>query len=150
MYREFSNKTFIKNTKGLNLEKKSNGAVLYISALAKENGDNKTAGDFIITNKFEDLDIKKLADKIAEEVISKLGGKPCDSKEYETVLGNDAASSLLSTMKNIFSADLVQKGKSMLKDKLNTKIASELVTLVDDPFREGSLNSCAFSSATAA
>lgn len=133
MYQEGSSNVKIANSKGLDLEKNGNYGMLYVSAVAKEGNDNKTAAKFILSNKFEDFDIEKLSDQVSKEAVSLLGAKPVESGEYPVILRNNVATTLLSTFSSIFSAQSVQDGTSKLRDKLNTQIASKAVNLVDDP-----------------
>ena len=66
------------------------------------------------------------------------------SDNYEIVFSNGAIATLLSAFQGIFSADSVQKGLSLLKDKLNEVVGSDLVTIVDDPFMKKSSSSRSF------
>src|SRR6185312_122876 len=49
---------------------------------------------------------------------------------------NDAAASLLGTFSGVFSAEVAQKGRSLLEGKTGEVIASEKLTIIDDPFHE--------------
>jgi len=51
---------------------------------------------------------------------------------------------LLETFCDVFSADAAQKGMSLLADKEGELVASEIVTIVDDPFCEDSCCMSAF------
>ncbi|MFA6649321.1 MAG: metallopeptidase TldD-related protein, partial [Candidatus Izemoplasmatales bacterium] len=82
--------------------------------------------------------------RIVKEGTDALGAKPVASNNYEIILRRDALAVLLMTFQNVFSADAVQKGLSLLKGKLNETIGSELVTIVDDPFLKKSSSSRSF------
>ena len=47
-------------------------------------------------------------------------------------------------MSNIFSAEAVLKDLSRLKDKIETTVASSLVTIIDDPHLEDGMGSSSF------
>lgn len=51
---------------------------------------------------------------------------------------------MLQTFNGIFNADNVQKGLSLLRGKVGEKIASEKLTLMDNPLMKESTSSCAF------
>ncbi len=51
---------------------------------------------------------------------------------------------LLSFVSSVFSAEYVDKGLSLLKDKIGEQIASNLLTIVDDPFLEDGFASRGF------
>jgi len=134
MYSESSNKVVLKNSKGLDLENMANSAYMGGSVIVKDDTDQRVGFDVLISNDFNDFDIKKIAKEIADDALAALGAKPVPSDQYEIVFSNSALATLFSAFQNVFSADAVQKNMSLLKDKLNEKIGSELVTIVDDPF----------------
>ena len=105
------------NTKGLYLQDKSNIAYTYIAVVAKE---------------------------AVGEAISLLGGKSVKSGDYNVIIRNSAAADLLEAFTGIFSAEAVQKNLSLLKGKLNERIASDKFTLIDDPYMDGGLASKSF------
>ena len=57
-----------------------------------------------------------------------------------------AAADLLSTFCAIFSADLIQKGFSLLGDKMNTRIGPEFFTIHDDAIMDKSITAIPFDS----
>ncbi|QLY40411.1 TldD/PmbA family protein [Hujiaoplasma nucleasis] len=144
MYSESSNKVVLKNSKGLDLENMANSAYMGGSVIVKDDTDQRVGFDVLISNDFNDFDIKKIAKEIADDALAALGAKPVPSDQYEIVFSNSALATLFSAFQNVFSADAVQKNMSLLKDKLNEKIGSELVTIVDDPFMKKSSRSRSF------
>ena len=79
-----------------------------------------------------------------DEALSKINSKSIETGNYKIALYNEAMVSLLSAFCGVFSADATQKGLSLLKDKENTIIASENVTIVDNPLLENGLSSAPF------
>lgn len=79
-----------------------------------------------------------------EEALSKIGGKSIPSGKYKMIINNEAMVSLLGTFSSIFNAEQVQKGLSLLKGKEGEIIASDIVTLVDDPHLEDGLGTTSF------
>lgn len=144
MYSESTNKVILKNSKGLDLENIANSAYMGGSVIVKDDTDQRVGFDVLISNDFNDFDIKKIAKEIADNALAALGAKPVPSDQYEVVFSNTALATLFSAFQNVFSADAVQKGMSLLKGKLNEKIGSDLVTIVDDPFMKKSSRSRSF------
>ncbi|RKD30566.1 TldD/PmbA family protein [Thermohalobacter berrensis] len=134
----------IVNTKGLDLENNSNIAYSYISVVVKDGDDVKTSGKYIITNDFSKFHVKSLAKEAVDEAISMLGADSIESGEYTTILRNDVAANILEAFVPIFSAENVQKGLSLLKDKIGKEIANSNITIVDDPYMEGGIASSSF------
>ncbi len=144
MYSENTNAVLLKNSKGINLENKANSAYIGGSVIVKDEHDQRVGFDVMISNDFNDFDIETVGKDIIDDALASLGAKPVPSDNYEIVFSNGAIATLLSAFQGIFSADNVQKGLSLLKDKLGQKIGSELVTIVDDPFMKKSSRSRSF------
>jgi len=144
MYQESSRTVMIQNTKGLKLFNKVNSAYFGGDVIVKNDKDQRTNFDIIISNDFSDFKYELLAKEIVEDAVKQLGAVPVPSNDYEIVFGPIALATLLSAFQNIFSADAVQKGFSLLKGKLNEVIGSEKVTIVDDPFLKKSSSSRSF------
>lgn len=136
----------IMNSKGLSLQEKTNYMYIYLSVVVKQGEETKTGTYVKVTREFSDFVPEKIAKHAVEEALSKLNAKTADSKKYPVLLRNDAASSLLGTYSSIFSAEVAQKGQSLLNDKVGEVIANPLLQLVDDPFLETGLSSRTFDS----
>lgn len=137
MFGEEMEHNILLNTKGLDLEDKSNMAYAYISVMVKEDDDVKTAAKYVISNDFDKFNAKTLASDAIKEGVTMLGADSVESDNYPIILRNDAAANLIEAYSPILSAENVQKGLSLLKEKINENIASDIVTLTDDPFMDG-------------
>lgn len=69
-----------------------------------------------------------------------------NSGKYNTVFSGKMAATLLQTFFSVFSAEKVQQGLSLFTDKKNTSIASQCVTLIDNPFYKNSVFQMPFDS----
>lgn len=132
------------NSKGLNLENKSNMLSAYVAPIIKVGEDMHDGMGYVTANSLEEVDPKKLAKDGINEAISRIGGKSIPSGKYKTIINNEAMVSMLSTFAGVFSGDAAQKGLSLLKDKEGEIIASKKVTLLDDPHLEDGLASVSF------
>lgn len=134
----------IYNTKGLELTNKKNILTAYVASVVKyEVGKNDGLG-YIVASSINEVIPKKIAKQSVNEAVSKLGGKSIASGTYKTIIYNKAMASILKTFACNFSADRVQKGLSLLKDKEGEIIASNLVTIIDDPLFDNGLSSTPF------
>src|SRR5699024_1194322 len=136
--------TGLYNIKGLDLNERNNFLVFVGSVSVEENGELKSGMKFKLTKDFAQLDVDDLAEQIVNKALQALGGKAYPNKNYPVVFENNAAASLLATFVSSFSAEAVQKEQSRLKGKLDERIASEAVTLIDDPFLPEGIRSGAF------
>lgn len=144
IYGEAEGYRLLANTKGLNLENKSNMAEAYVSVVVKDGDDVKTGAKFIVSNDFSKFNAEELAIGAVKEALSMLGAESIESGNYPIILRNDVAASILQAFSSVFIAENVQKNLSLLKGKLNEQIANELITLVDDPFLEDGIASTPF------
>lgn len=132
------------NSKGLNLENKSNLLSAYVVPIIKEGEDMHDGMGYVTAKSLEDVNPKRIAEDGINEAVSRIGGKSIPSGKYKTIINNEAMVSLLSTFAGVFSGDAAQKGLSLLKGKEGEIIASDKVTLLDDPHLVDGLSSVPF------
>ena len=129
--------TLIMNTRGLNLEHRSNSASASVSARAVRSGgaeaETKVGGEWWNGIRWGDFDPEKLGREAASDAAKKLGAEQAASGKYKIVMKNTAFANLVSTYSSVILADAAQKGLSLLAGKLGEKIASENFTLLDAP-----------------
>ncbi len=139
-----SGATRIVNSYGLNLSHRDNMAVVYASATAKEGERVSTGAGFKVTRNFDELDADAIAKEAADEALFMLHAAPVPSGNYRAVIDAKCMPDLLGTFAGVFSAESAQKGLSLLAGKEGEMIASEAVTLLDDPLLPGGLASQPF------
>ena len=139
-----SGETRIVNTYGLDLRRRDNMAVAYVSVVAREGGRVAAGSGFGCSRDFASLDAKKMASEAVEEALFYLNASPIPSGSYRTIIDRRCMPDLLSVFAGVFSADAAQKGMSLLKGREGEIIAADCVTLMDDPHLEGGLASCGF------
>ena len=131
-------KVQLMNSSGLNLSNTYMMQGASVMALIKSDGAmyNGHEGQH---KPLSELDPAAMAKKAVEGAIEKIGAEPAATGKYPIVLSTDTMSQFLSAFGPIFSADMAQKGLSLLAGKEGQQIASEIVTLVDDPMYEESM-----------
>lgn len=134
----------IYNTKGLNLSNKVNALTAYVVPIIQVDGEKYDGFGYEIANSLNEVDVKKIAKQGVDEALQKVGAVSIDSGKYKTIIYNEAMVSLLSTFSSIFDGDAAQKGLSLLKGKEGEIIASDILTLVDDPLLKDGLASTPF------
>ena len=135
-YSETRTTSTLLNSHGLKLSQKNNYFFIMGEAVAKEGDQVKTGYDFLFSNDFNQVNPKELTDKIVEETTSQLGGEPCASGDYPVVVDNSCVASLLGAYLSSVDAEEVQKHTSLFEGKLNTKIASNKLTIEDRPLQK--------------
>jgi PmbA protein len=134
------------NNKGIAQEDRNNFLHVIFSVIVKDGDETKSDMYFKTTKDFSELDPDAIAKEAVEKSLRHLGEEAYTNKTYPIILDNLTAASLIDTFASSFTADTVQKGQSRLKDKLNEKIASDKVTLLDNPFLPDGTESAAFDS----
>jgi PmbA protein len=132
------------NTLGLDLSHRSNMIYAYASCLAKESEHAATGFKLLWGYSLEDVSADAIADGCVSDALDKLGAEKLASGARRVVIRNNAMADLLSTFCGVFSADNAQKGMSLLAGKENTQIASDAVTIMDNPLMPWGLGSCPF------
>lgn len=144
LYADFETEVIIQNTKGLDLKQRHNLALGYVVAVASDGKDNKTGQMLIMDRDFKAFDAKAVAKNVVDKSLSMLGAKTIPSKTYPVILKNECAASLLAACHSIFNAEIVQKDLSLLKGCLEEQVASEFLTIVDDPLLKGGYGNISF------
>ncbi|QVK19119.1 TldD/PmbA family protein [Mycoplasmatota bacterium] len=144
MYNETKIDTMIQNSKGLHLIKSEAYCFVYASAVAKDNDDVKSFGDYIITNDFNKINIEELANNIVDRAVALLNSSPVQSDKYPIIFENKVFADILQAYEPMFSGDSVLRKLTLLKDKLGDKIVSDKITLIDDPLSTESYSQNAF------
>jgi len=134
----------ITNSKGLDLNTKSNLLCAYVVPIVKHENQKYDGTGYIVASSIDEVSEKEIAKQGVKEALSKIGARSIPSKKYKGIIYNEAMVSLLKTFSSIFSGDSAQKGLSLLKDKEGEIIASELLTIVDDPLLDNGLGSAPF------
>lgn len=134
----------IVNSKGLDLTHRDNMIGMYVAAIAEEDGRVSSGADWVFTRDVKDLDVGTIAANAVRMATDDLSGGPMASGTYPVVFRNDAAASMLDCFDSIFSADMAQKGLSLLKGREGEEIAAPAVTIVDDPLHQTALASAPF------
>ncbi len=143
-YDEVESFRWIKNTKGLDVNDTTNYCLAYAMPVVTDGTDTRTGIGYDISNDFHKLSRKNIVKDAADEAISLLGAKTTKSKTCPVVIKNETFAQLFSAYIGIFNAERVQKNLSFMKDKIGEAIASEALTLVDNPHLKEALASSSF------
>lgn len=141
---ETESSEIMKNSLGLDLHDndKAAYAVLYLSA--EENGITRTGDEVVLFDKKEDFNPDCFAKKAVDKAMSKLKAVDIKSGKSKIVFENKTFAQLIGTFAGIFSAASVQEKRSQLANKLGEKVASPIVSFIDDPLLEKGYNTRSF------
>lgn len=135
---------FINNSKGLDLHEKSNSIIASLSVTASDGKSRKTGGKLFASHNPQELNIEKIVKKACTDAITALNAKSAKGYTGSVIFKNEVLTNILYAYIQVFFAELTQNGLSLLDNKEETKIASELITIVDNPLLEGGAGTTAF------
>ena len=123
------------NSHGVDLSVDCGINALIGEAVVGVNGENQQ--DYSFKNLTGEEIIGEVVDEAVGEALAKIGAGSVDSGKYNVVISGNQMRSLLSVFSSAFSAKAVIDGMSKLKGQEGEKIAADIVTITDDPQREG-------------
>ncbi len=144
-YGEGEGEVFLANSNGLSKSYKSSSCSLGVSVVA-EKGDQKSSGGESCTRRYH-ADLKsaeEVGDKAAKRAYEMLDPKTIKTQKAAVIFDSDVAYGLLGGILGAVNGEQVLQGASFLGGKLNQKIASDLITVIDDGTRPKGLSSAPF------
>jgi len=132
-YGEGESEVFISNSNGIAKTARSSGCYLGVSVVA-EKGEQKNTGDEGCSRVFfADLKpLQEIADKAAGKAISLLDPVEVKTQRASVIFDPEVGAALLGGVIEAIDGERINQGASFLKDTLNNKFASELLTIIDD------------------
>lgn len=115
-----------------------------LTCKAESNGDSQIAGDYAISNYLDALPIEATAQQAAKWATELLGATAAPTMKCPAVLRNSVVAELLEFLSSSFSAEEIDKGRSMLAGKQGQMIFSEKIHLSDDGLLPGGAGTAPF------
>lgn len=131
----FSSEIYMYNSHGLELSNKVGMSGCYVIAVVNKDGEARDNFEFA-----EDIYSPKAAElpkKAVGGALDKIGASEISTGKYNVVIDGTQMRSLLSAFSPAFSAKNALLGMSKLAGKEGEKVAADIVTVIDDPMREG-------------
>lgn len=144
IYQERNATESLLNSNGLNRSHRRTLFTCSIEVVAEGRGDSQTGWDLDFSCFYRDLDVANIGRLAAIRAIGLLGAKPTSSFKGAVVLDNRVASQFLGVLAPSFLAESVQKNKSILKGKMETKIVSDKIHVIDDGLYPGGVATTPF------
>ena len=123
----------VATTTGVRETGRENGCYVSVSSLADDGDETQTGFGFSVAREPSGFDLDKAAREAADRATRLLGATEPPSKRLTIVLDPFVTAQFLGVMSSTLDGESVVKGRSLFRDRLGESVASELVTLVDDP-----------------
>lgn len=132
-YSEGEAEIIIANSNGILKSYKSSGCSFGVSVVA-EKGDQKSSGGESCSRRlFVDLKSpEEIAKKAAEDAYKMLDSKMVKTQKASVIFDPDVARSILGGILAAINGERVLQGASFLRDKMNQKIMTDKITIIDD------------------
>jgi PmbA protein len=128
--------TIIANTAGMQAASRGTVVSASIEVVAEDQGEAQAGWEHSVKRFYRDIDIEAVGRLAARKALALLGARHITSTRAPIVLDPDVAQEFIDILRSGFSAENVQKGKSLFAGKLGSEVASSLVTLYDDGLLE--------------
>mgnify|MGYP000604338627 CR=1 FL=1 len=108
-----------------------------ISAIASDGSDVESGLYFEQAQSPELIDFEGIGRKAVRKATEALGARQIRTGKYTVLIDEMSFAIILEFVESIMSGEQVAKGVSVLCDRLGERVASEVVTLIDDPHLRG-------------
>ena len=141
-YTESSSLREISNSRNMYVKDESQAQAVIAGVAVRDGDEIKNSFNVELLYDIKDFDTDAFVKKAADKALNKLHATSIPSGTYPVIIEKDAMTSLFTAFSGIFSGDLIGKGISPLKDKLNEKIFADSITVIDDPKNTDALVIC--------
>jgi len=139
VYEEMEYGVALANSNDLALQYRSGYCGLYGVVLAEDGSDVQTGMGMSYCRDFDQLKPESVGQEAAREAVMLVGAKNIGTTKATLLLSPYVASNFFSLLIPALSADAVQKKRSLFRDKVGAKVASSLLSLVDDGRMDGGI-----------
>lgn len=144
-YSEGEGEIYLANSNGLSKSSKFSNCFFGVSVVAEKGEQKSSGGEFCSRRFFADLKpAEEVAAKAAKEAYQMLDPRMVKTQKAAVIFDSDVARSILGGILAAIDGERVLQGASFLAQKMDQKIASELLTLVDDGTLAKGLGSAPF------
>lgn len=112
-----------------------------VLAIGQGKKDNQYTWGSDIKRSFEFLNKKEIIKEAQENLNYLLDGEEIETQNLDIVLSEEMVEELITALGSSFLGKNILRGKSLFKDKLGEKIASEKLSLLDSPIEKEGLSS---------
>lgn len=144
-YSEGEGEVFIANSNGLLKSFQESGCGFGVSVVAEKDDQKSTGGEFCSRRFYADLKPpEEIAKKAAKDAYQMLDPRMVKTQKAAVIFDPDVARSVLGGILAAVNGERVLQGASFLRDRMDQKIASGLVTIIDDGIRPKGMQSRPF------
>jgi len=138
-YSESISDIYLINSHGLDVSYGKSACSTFAMVVAQEGTEAQMAWEMDIKTSFDRLKWVEVGQEAARKALASLGARPISTRKSPVILSPPVAVSIIGAFAPAFFADAVQKGRSLMADRLGKCVASSEVNLVDNGMLEEGL-----------
>lgn len=143
-YSEDRGETAVVNTRGVRAHERTTSAGMSVTAMAEAGAETEVGAAGMSAASAGALDFEALGRDAGRRAGALLGAGKLPTGRRAVLFDPWISDEFIAMLENAMCADEVQHGRSMLAGKRGQRVASEKVTLVDDPRLKGGIASALF------
>ena len=141
LYSDSDTEIAIATTNGIRGFYRRTDAWCYSVAIAEEDEDTQIGFEFDLARGLGQLDPERVAREAVQAAVGILGARKIPSKRMPVVFEPYVAGQFLGVIGSALTGEAVQKGRSLFAKKLESEVAADKLTLIDDGRRVGAAGS---------
>jgi PmbA protein len=134
----------VMNTRGAEASYRSNMTNAGVSVLAASGGMMQGGYGSQFARTWKEIDPEKIADEAVHHAVSLVGGQPVQSQDAEVIFDRGIAAQIWGMLGRTLTGEEAQKGRSIFAGRIGQRVASSLVSLIDDSLRADGPGACPF------
>lgn len=131
-YKDFIGEITLANTCGINASYRIGRAAGSIEVSGTDGRSSQLGYHHSFGMTLQDLDPVDIGHSAARKAIERLGSREFETARLKVVLNNEVTANLFAEIHPLFSAKNVLKKKSILAEKMGSKVGSPAITILDD------------------
>jgi len=144
-YGEGEGEFYLANSHGLLKSSRQSGCSMGVEVVAEKGEQKSSGGEYCSRRFYSDLKPpEKVAEKAARDAYEMLDTRMVKTQKAVVIFDPDVAFAILGGILGATNGEKVLQGASFLAKKMNQKIGSELLTIIDDGTRQKGLASAPF------
>lgn len=131
----------IKNSKGVDTQYCTTACTAQIMVMAEDENDKQTGWSFSGSRFLGDVSFEDVGRDASRRALQLLGSKKMNPQKANILLDNIIATEFVGIFASLLSSENVQKGKSLLSNKLGKRVINPRVNIIDNGLLHGKLGS---------
>ncbi len=129
------------SSSGIAVRRRGTSVGMSLFAVVRDGDEVGSYFEYDVARRQDDFEPQGIGQKATQEALRFLGAKPVKTQRMPVILGPLSASGLLFSPIDAANAESIQRGRSFMMGKCGQQVASELVTIEEDPFVPAGLSS---------